>query len=136
MGDGPAVLKGFVEGYIHGFAHAQTMHGNRACVRWVQTQRTGSPNSAHEEFKLSTRCHHLLSTIHPPPMPPASPGRLTITPPSPPSPLPVAGRPCPTPASPAHLTIMPPTPPSPVALTPRLSRPVASPSRHPRCLRP
>src|SRR6266481_5887876 len=123
MGDGPAVLKGFVEGYIHGFAHAQTMHGNCACARWVQTQCTGSPNSAHEEFKLSTQCHHPLSTVHPPPMPPASPSRLTIAPPLLPLPLPVAGRPHPTPASPARLTITPPsspTPPSPVALTPRL----------------
>src|SRR6266481_3138925 len=112
------------------------MHGNRACARWVQTQRMGSPNSAHEEFKLSTRCHHPPSTVHPPPMPPASPSRLTIAPPSPPSPLPVAGHPHPTPASPARLTITPPSSPRPcpllVVLAPCLPCPLASPSCHPR----
>src|SRR6266481_3735452 len=78
------------------------LHVHGPCTHWVQTQCTGSPNSAHEEFKLSTRCHHLPSTVHPPPMPPASPSRLTITPPSSPSPLLVAGCPRPTPALPHH----------------------------------
>src|SRR6266481_4394939 len=105
MGNGPVVLKGFVEGYIHGFAHARTMHGNCVCAHWVQTQRMGSPNSVHEEFKLSTRCHHLPFTVHPPPMPPALSSCLTITPPLLPSPLPIAGHPRPTPASPGHLMV-------------------------------
>src|SRR6266481_3352600 len=90
------------------------MHRNHVCTRWVQTQCTVSPNSVHEEFKLSTQCHHLPSTVHPPPMPPASPGHLTIAPPSLPSPFPVASRPRPTPASPAHLTITLPSSPSPL----------------------
>src|SRR6266481_990467 len=92
------------------------MHRNDVCARWVQTQCMGSPNSAHEEFKLSTQCHHPPSTVHPPPMPPASPSCLTIMPPSPPLPLPVAGCPCLMPASPGCLTIMPPLLPSPLSV--------------------
>src|SRR6266481_6362369 len=139
MGDGPAVLKGFVEGLYTWFC-ACTDHARKPCVHSL-----GS-NSAHGESKLSTRGVQTQHAVPPPavhcppnpqchlPRPLASPSRrprrlrpcLSL----------VAGRPRPTPASPARLTITPPTPPSPVALAPRLPRPPASPSCHPRHPRP
>src|SRR6266481_2703827 len=68
----------------------RALAGFKLSARGVQTQHTRSSNSARG---ATTR--RPLSTQ--PPMPPASPARLTIPPPSPPSPLPVAGRWSPSP---------------------------------------
>src|SRR6266481_5335873 len=150
MGDGPAVLKGFVEGLYTWFC-ACTDHARKPCVHSL-----GS-NSAHGESKLSARgvqTQHAVPppAVHCPPTPNAT--CLTRSPhhcaalatfalagrrsPSPHASL------APTPHHPAAPVALP-LPPLPVlvtfplaacrlpvALAPRLPRPLTSPSRHPR----